>query len=226
MNAQPESGTDAAALTVNDRLKRSFGSVLWVAMILATVFHFAVFALWPEQHVPVISTRSPDIKSLHLEDNVRIPPKPKPLGHPAKPVIATDAVDETLTIATTDFESYEVSELPEPPKDRGADVTGQPKFTPYTVGPSILNRDEVVKAMGRVYPPMLRDAGIGGTVTLFIYIDEHGLVKDHRIAHRSGHPQLDSAALEVLGVYRFSPALNRDQKTAVWVQFPIRFSVK
>ena len=37
--------------------------------------------------------------------------------------------------------------------------------------------------------------------------------------------QLDTAAIRVAGVYRFSPALNREKKVPVWVQFPITFQV-
>ena len=34
---------------------------------------------------------------------------------------------------------------------------------------------------------------------------------------------MDDAALRVARVYRFSPALNRDERVAVWVTFPITF---
>ena len=39
----------------------------------------------------------------------------------------------------------------------------------------------------------------------------------------SGHPAIDDAAMNVAGAYRFSPALNGDEKTPVWVSFPITF---
>jgi len=32
--------------------------------------------------------------------------------------------------------------------------------------------------------------------------------------------------LAVAGLYRFSPALNRDTRVPVWVSFPIRFEVR
>ena len=37
--------------------------------------------------------------------------------------------------------------------------------------------------------------------------------------------QLDEAALELSALYRFSPALNRDQRVPVWVSFPVSYSV-
>jgi len=105
-------------------------------------------------------------------------------------------------------------------------IAAGPTFTPYSVAPSILNRDEVVRAMVESYPALLRDAGVGGTVRVYFFIDEKGVVRDTRIDVSSGHPALDDAALRVAGVYRFSPAINRDRPTPVWVSFPITFQVR
>jgi TonB family protein len=105
-------------------------------------------------------------------------------------------------------------------------ISERPTFTPFTVAPSILNRDEVVRAMVANYPALLRDAGVGGTVRVYFFIDETGFVRDTRIDVSSGHPALDDGALAVADVFRFSPALNRDQPTPVWVSFPITFQVR
>ncbi|GIS79786.1 MAG: hypothetical protein CM1200mP14_13520 [Gammaproteobacteria bacterium] len=61
--------------------------------------------------------------------------------------------------------------------------------------------------MEREYPPLLRDAGIGGTVQVFFFIDEEGTVQQFQINESSGHQALGDAALAVAGVYRFSAAL-------------------
>ena len=111
-------------------------------------------------------------------------------------------------------------DLPEPTTE---ELAAEPTFTPFTVAPTIINRSEVVEAMNAEYPPLLRDAGIGGSVVVYFFIDEEGLVQDYRIHRSSGHQALDDAALAVAGVYRFRPALNRDDPTPVWVQFPITF---
>lgn len=103
------------------------------------------------------------------------------------------------------------------------ELRARPTFTPFTVAPSILNRDEVVAAMVREYPPLLRDAGIGGTVRVYFFINEDGRVEQVRIDQSSGHPAIDDAAMNVAGAYEFSPALNGDEKTPVWVSFPITF---
>ena len=114
----------------------------------------------------------------------------------------------------------------ESPESTEPDLSAEPTFTPFTVAPSILNRQEVVRAMEREYPPLLRDAGIGGQVVLYFFIDEEGVVRNFRIEESSGHQALDDAALAVAGVYRFSAALNGDENVPVWVQFPVTFQVR
>lgn len=101
-----------------------------------------------------------------------------------------------------------------------------PAFTPFTVAPTLKNRDEVARALEREYPPMLRDAGIGGSVNVWLFIDEQGQVQDVRINKSSGFEALDDAALRVGSRMEFTPALNRDEKVVVWVSIPITFQVR
>jgi TonB family protein len=120
--------------------------------------------------------------------------------------------------------AVEVPEEFEVPQPQGRDpVTREPTFTPFTVAPSIRNRREVIEAMNAEYPPLLREAGVGGTVRVYFFIDAQGRVEHTRIDRSSGHEALDEAALQVAHVYQFSPALNRDEPVPVWVSFPITF---
>lgn len=98
-----------------------------------------------------------------------------------------------------------------------------PTFTPFTVAPSILNRTEIVAAMNAEYPPLLRGAGIGGSVVVYMFVNELGKLEEVRLHKSSGHRALDEAALAVAELYEFSPARNRDEPVPVWVQFPITF---
>ena len=106
------------------------------------------------------------------------------------------------------------------------DLSAVPRFTPMTVRPEILNRGEVLQALMRLYPPALRDAGIGGTVEVWFFISEDGTVLDSRVSEPSTHVQLNEAALEVANVFKFSPALNREAIVEVWIQLPITFEVR
>jgi protein TonB len=216
----------ALQTTANDRLKQSFSSWFWGSMIAATLLHGGTFAFWPELTAEDISYDAEEIAAIELPPEIEIPPPPQAISRPATPVMATAEIDEDITIAPTTFEENPVEDLPPPPEEAATDLSSQPTFTPFTVAPTILNRDEVVRAMTREYPPLLRDAGIGGTVRVFFFIDEDGVVQDFRIDQSSGHQALDDAALAVADVYRFSAALNRDKKVPVWVSFPITFQVR
>jgi TonB family protein len=101
-----------------------------------------------------------------------------------------------------------------------------PRFTPYTVKPNLLNRNEVSRALVRHYPPMLRDAGVGGTVLTWVFVDERGTVAKAEVRTSSGNGELDRAALAVARVMRFSPARDRDREVGVWIQLPIVFRTR
>jgi protein TonB len=212
--------------TANDRLKQSFSSWFWGSMIAATLMHGGTFAFWPELTAEDFSYDAEEIAAIELPPEIEIPPPPQAISRPATPVMATADIDEDITIAPTTFEENPVEDLPPPPEEAATDISSAPTFTPFTVAPTILNRQEVVRSMEREYPPLLRDAGIGGTVLVFFFIDENGQVQDTRINESSGHQALDDAALAVSEVYRFSAALNRDKKVPVWVSFPITFQVR
>ena len=100
----------------------------------------------------------------------------------------------------------------------------EPVFTPYTVRPDLVNDTEVMRALEAEYPPILRDAGIGGTTSVDFFIDTRGVVQRVLVAETSGHEVLDSAALRVARTFRFTPALNLDEVVPVWVAIPITFA--
>lgn len=77
-----------------------------------------------------------------------------------------------------------------------------------------------------MYPSILRDNGIGGTVEVWFFISTEGRVLDSRVSVASPHTQLNEAALEVASIFRFSPALNRETIVEVWIQLPITFEVE
>jgi protein TonB len=84
----------------------------------------------------------------------------------------------------------------------------------------------VARALEREYPPLLRDAGIGGTVDIWFFIDEEGKVVNTVVDKSSGHKALDDAAVKVADIIQFSPALNRDKRVPVWISLPITFTTR
>ncbi len=229
MNAKAVPDTERAERylgTANDRFKRSFGTWFWGSMMVATVVHFAVFQFWPEMTAEDVSFSAAELEAIELPPEIEIPPPPEAIARPATPVIATAEINEDITIAPTTFEDNPVEDLPPPPSEVSTDLAAAPTFTPYTVKPDIKNRASVARAMEREYPPLLRDAGIGGTVNVWFFIDEEGSVVRALVNQSSGHKALDDAALKVAEIIEFTPALNRDKRVPVWISLPITFTTR
>jgi TonB family protein len=135
------------------------------------------------------------------------------------------AASAALGVAFCAEDPLSPPELQEPETARTFDlpVADEPAFTPMTIRPELVNVQEVERALERNYPPLLRDAGIGGTAIVWFFIDEQGRVLKAQLNRSSGHQALDEAALKVASVMVFSPAKNRSETVRVWVQLPIRF---
>jgi protein TonB len=178
----------------------------------------------------VISVGSGDFTAITLPPKIEIPAAPQTIARPAVPVMVSGNIDEAITIAPTTFESNPISVLPPPTTPREAsterDLAKAPIFTPFTVKPEIRNRGEVAQALARMYPPLLRDAGIGGTVLVWFFINAEGKVERTLVREGSGHADLDEAALKVADIITFTPALNRDKRVPVWISLPITFTVR
>ncbi|HEX6307696.1 MAG TPA: energy transducer TonB [Longimicrobiales bacterium] len=92
--------------------------------------------------------------------------------------------------------------------------------------PELRNRGEVGRKLVASYPQDLRSAGVGGTASVHLRVNEEGRVTFRLIHTGSGQCGLDRAALEVAQVMRFEPALSRGRKVAAWVEIPIVFSTQ
>jgi protein TonB len=73
------------------------------------------------------------------------------------------------------------------------------------------------------YPDSARRQGIEGTVVVKAYVTEQGRVEQVQVEQSAGHPDLDQAAVEAVGRWRFEPALRDRQPVAVWVSIPVQF---
>ena len=212
------------ATTANDRFKQSSRSSFWISLIVATVLHVIIFAGSPVVALEVDPRDEDPVVTVNVPDDVRLPEPPPPIRPPVAPVISTDAPLET-TIDPYDPDDWKERPLDPPPATSDADRVG-PIITPMEVAPRLLNGNEVQRALTRHYPPLLRDAGVGGVVSVWFHIDERGRVMETRIHRSSGYDDLDEAALLVAERMEFSPASNRDVRVPVWVSLEILFEVR
>jgi protein TonB len=166
---------------------------------------------------------SEELSAIELPPEVKIPPPPEQIARPATPRVAAADVSEDITIAPTTFEDNPVENLPPPPA--GADPEATPSYIARDVEPRLKNARDIRRLLERLYPPMLKEAGIGGRVLLWVFVDEQGKAVRSQINTSSGYPALDNTAAQIVEEMEFSPAMNRDKPVGVWIAQPIDFSV-
>ena len=104
--------------------------------------------------------------------------------------------------------------------DNNSDLPKPGDYVAYSISPSPLN------VLRPVYPSICRTMGAEGKVTLHVLVDKGGQVAKVRVLKSSGNEALDEAAMEALKVSTFSPALQGDQPVAVWLSYPVVFSLE
>ena len=73
------------------------------------------------------------------------------------------------------------------------------------------------------YPDSARRRGVEGTVIIKAYVTDQGRVEQVQIEQSAGHADLDEAAVDAVGRWRFQPARRGRQAIAMWVSIPVRF---
>lgn len=93
--------------------------------------------------------------------------------------------------------------------------------------PELSNRSEVARQLSRNYPPLLRDAGVAGSVTIRMRVNEDGRVDAESISiENSTHEAFDDAAKRVVERMRFRPAKVGGRAVKVWVTLPVAFQLE
>ncbi len=103
-------------------------------------------------------------------------------------------------------------------------LADRPRRTVFTTNPVITNSGDVVSALEKEYPALLRRKGVGGTVVVWFFIDETGDLQKVRIRDSSGRDALDRAALRVAEQFEFAAARNEGEPVPVWISLPITFT--
>ncbi len=97
---------------------------------------------------------------------------------------------------------------------------------PRTVTPRYINREYIESIIERDYPPLLRQAGIGGETEVILRLDQEGVVQDVWIRETSGYLDLDGLALSAAREIRFTPALYEGEPQEVQIAFTITFRAR
>ncbi|KPL01093.1 MAG: hypothetical protein AMJ91_01725 [candidate division Zixibacteria bacterium SM23_73_3] len=95
------------------------------------------------------------------------------------------------------------------------------EFVPYDEAPVQLNE------IAYEYPRLAREAGIEGTVWIKALVDKKGNVRDARVFKPSGSSAgFEDVAKEGAYKIKYKPAISNNQPVAVWVVYPVHFTLK
>ncbi|MCL7959275.1 MAG: energy transducer TonB [marine benthic group bacterium] len=211
-------------LTAHEVFKRGSRSRTSVAILAAVAIHATVFAFMPPFEAPAFASDTEVIGILELPPEIVVPPPPEAIVRPAEPRLAVDAPGSDATIDVVPFNDERWRRMsPGHPTEPSVDT---PTWIQRDQDPRLLNLAEVRGELERLYPALLREAGIGGVVVLWIFVGDEGRAQRAQVYRSSGYPAFDHAARRVAGSMRFAPAQNRDQPVGVWIQIPVEFTTR
>ena len=76
-----------------------------------------------------------------------------------------------------------------------------------------------------VYPMDARRRGISGQVTLRLYVDAAGGVRDVQVQVAEPAGVFEEKAVEAVRKWRFEPAVFKGAPVGVWMTLPVRFAL-
>lgn len=88
--------------------------------------------------------------------------------------------------------------------------------------PRIVNAEQMARTFERLYPPMLREAGISGQVTVRLLVRADGSVAESEVVSTT-RPELRQPALEAMRELRFRPARRGGRAVPVRIVLPFTF---
>jgi periplasmic protein TonB len=92
--------------------------------------------------------------------------------------------------------------------------------------PAVSNQRDFARQVERNYPPLLRDAGVQGTVHVRMRVLENGRVDTESIQIVSAtHEQFGEATRRAVERLRFTPARVGGRPVRVWVEIPIQWTL-
>lgn len=99
-------------------------------------------------------------------------------------------------------------------------------LAPHDRKPALANTRQVERLLQTLYPPALREAGLGGTNEVALLIGADGAVRSVLLVRSSGKGELDRATIEVARGMRFRPARRGSCPVPFFAAVPISWAVE
>jgi protein TonB len=203
----------AITASANKAFKAKYPKYLRNALVLAILFHAALFILTPPFEFKPYKLKEEQFEVVDVPPELDIPPPPQDIPQPTVPVeAASDEEAESEDVPETSFESFE--DLPPPPPPTGGEAG---VFLAFDEPPVLTYFEKPV------YPDLAREAGIEGTVRVKVLVAEDGKVLAASVISSDVTPAMEKAALDAARKCRFSPAKQRTTPVKANVMVPFVF---
>ncbi len=130
-------------------------------------------------------------------------------------------IDQDITLSldadTTGLETVETVDQGDELEQSQSEEMGPPRFMAAEVMPQCTYKPPPQ------YPELAAQAGVEGTVTLWVYVASDGTVSDVQLYNSSGVNSLDQAALSAAWNTRWTPAQNNGIAVGVWTVLNYNF---
>jgi protein TonB len=232
-------------------LKKAYQKNLGLALIIAGLIHLIViFGLLLYGHTTAepIDTSKPSPPTGARDTVEYFPPPPitidqitlipvtgpdvpKPIIGIPKPVPDQEAPEGGTIASQSELDQFVASNLKGMVEGIGEPILfkiEQPEilphreeFVPYDEPPVPLNEGAYQ------YPPLAKQAGIEGTVSIKALVDKSGNVRDALVFKASGCDLgFEEEALEAAFKIKYKPAISNNEPVAVWVVYSVCFKLK
>lgn len=187
-----------------------------------------------EAEAPTPAPKAPIAKGFQeLAPPAEVPSKLPDVDPNARAVRAEDfsgvGVAGGVATGVAGGEARNAEKSPAKASDGDADSAGDGAPVDVTVvedRPQLTNSSEVQRALQRLYPEMLRDAGITGSVTLRFVIDASGRVEAGSVdVVSASHDGFAGPSREAAQRFRFRPAKVNGRPVRVIISMPITWKL-
>lgn len=215
----PEKRTDFSHSSLNFEL----GVVIGLAILIF------FFELIPPGEMGRLSTRTSDSEMEAVETDIafddtveeqeeEVEEEQEDIQQETEEMVEELSQDITLSLDadTTGLSTVETIEQGDELSDQSEEM-GPPRFMPAEVFPNCTYKPTPP------YPSMAAQAGVEGSVTLWVYVSSSGSVSDVRLYNSSGVNSLDEAALSAVWNTRWTPAQNNGIPVGVWTTLTYDF---
>lgn len=220
------------------------------SIIISTVFHGLLFAFVPgvwftwekPSWVEVSLVTFPDMKekipdwtagrkiipepALDIPEIIKnelpLPVEKTSIGipvEPAKPKISDNEYRRKVSV-NEDFEKSVPGK-----KERAGRLEGPGTDDNMVIAGPVVVR-EVLRRVKPKYPDWAQKKGIDGEVELKFWVSPEGFVTYVEMERTSGHPELDSRAMEALKRYLFSPLGKDEEQKTQWGKITIKYTLE